>query len=87
MTTYLFDIGLCIVILILGNNFDPHPGGDRTVTLLGYCSDDLIGGYTIFPGLGLRIIPQKGDALFWVTIKNDQGLYHSSEIRGLCLMK
>ena len=36
------------------NNMDGHPGGDRTVTLLGYCSNDLIGGYTIFPGKSLK---------------------------------
>jgi hypothetical protein len=53
-----------------------HPGGARTVTFLGYGSNTLVGGYTIFPGLGLHVKPQKGDALFWLTVKND-GEYDS----------
>ena len=49
--------------------YDQHPGGDRTVTLLGYASNP-IGGHTVFPALGLTIKPAKGDVLFWVTSNN-----------------
>ena len=50
---------------------DRHPGGARTATAIGYASTTLVGGYTIFPGLGLYIKPQRGDLLFWLTVKND----------------
>ena len=49
--------------------YDQHPGGDRTVTLLGYASTP-VGGNTIFPALGLTIKPNKGDVLFWITSNN-----------------
>ena len=54
------------------NSFDRHPGGDRMVTFIGYFSDTLVGGYTIFPGLALHVKPQKGDTLFWLTLKPDR---------------
>ena len=49
--------------------YDQHPGGDRTVTLMGYASTP-VGGNTIFPALGLTIKPNKGDVLFWITSNN-----------------
>lgn len=52
-------------------NLDPHPGGDRTSTILGYGSN-FVGGYTIFPGLGVYVKPRKGDALFWLTLNNNR---------------
>lgn len=48
-----------------------HPGGARYVTFMGYMTDVTAGGFTIFPGLGLFVQPAKGDALFWLTVKND----------------
>ena len=59
---------------------DRHPGGARTATAIGYASTTLVGGYTIFPGLGLYIKPQRGDLLFWLTVNNDleydSGMFH-----------
>merc|ERR1712156_968089 len=59
--------------------YDQHPGGDRTVTILGYASNP-IGGHTIFPALGLSIKPAKGDVLFWLTSTNkgdyDTRMFH-----------
>ena len=48
-----------------------HPGGARIVTFLGYLSNVEAGGYTVFTSLGLSVKPEKGDALLWVTERND----------------
>ena len=56
-------------------------GGARMVTFLGYMSDVESGGRTIFPAIGLTIKPVKGDALFWLTTKDnlkfDSQMYHA----------
>ena len=56
-------------------------GGARMVTFLGYFSDVEAGGRTIFPQLALSIKPIKGDALFWLTTRNDldfdSQMYHA----------
>ena len=56
-------------------------GGARMVTFLGYFSDVEAGGRTIFPQLALSIKPIKGDALFWLTTRNDLNfdsqMYHA----------
>ena len=65
--------------------YDQHPGGDRTVTLLGYASTP-VGGNTIFPALGLTIKPNKGDVLFWITSNNkgDFDTRYSFSTIGIC---
>ena len=59
----------------------PIIGGARMVTFLGYMSDVESGGRTIFPAIGLTIKPVKGDALFWLTTKDnlnfDSQMYHA----------
>ena len=64
-----------------GPNRHPHPGGARMATFLGYMSDVEAGGRTIFPQLALSNPPIKGDALFWLTTRNDQQfdsqMYHA----------
>merc|ERR1711862_1094774 len=55
-------------------------GGARTSTFLGYLSDVSEGGRTVFPGLGLSVKPEKGSALFWLTVRTneeyDSRMYH-----------
>ena len=50
-------------------------------TFLGYLSDVEAGGHTIFPQVALSVKPVKGDALFWITTKNDHEfdsqMYHA----------
>ena len=51
------------------------------VTFLGYFSDVEAGGRTIFPSLALSVKPIKGDALFWLTTRDDLNfdsqMYHA----------
>ncbi len=40
-------------------------GGQRVATLIVYLSDVLEGGETIFPEMGLSVVPQKGGAVYF----------------------
>ena len=41
------------------------------MTFMGYMNSVTAGGFTVFPSLGLYVQPTKGDALFWMTERND----------------
>jgi hypothetical protein len=38
---------------------------------MGYLTNVEAGGYTVFTSLGLYVHPLKGDALLWITERND----------------
>ena len=62
------------------NTDNKRPGGARISTFLTYLSDVSLGGRTVFPGLGLSVQPDKGSALFWLTVDTeedyDSRMYH-----------
>ncbi|RUS89704.1 hypothetical protein EGW08_002522 [Elysia chlorotica] len=67
----------------LGGHYEPHYDfarkeekeafkslgtGNRIATFLSYMSDVQAGGATVFPYLGLKLYPKKGDAAFWYNL-------------------
>ena len=62
------------------NTDNKRPGGARVATFLGYLTDLRQGGRTVFPGLGLAVSPERGSALFWLTVDTaedyDSRMYH-----------
>lgn len=51
-------------------------GGPRKWTLLMYLTDECKGGETVFPNLGLKIKPKKGDAVLFHSLTNDNRQVH-----------
>lgn len=75
----------------LGGHYEPHYDfarkeekdafkslgtGNRIATFLNYMSDVQAGGATVFPYLGLKLYPKKGDAAFWYNLyKSGDGIH------------
>ncbi|XP_059177301.1 prolyl 4-hydroxylase subunit alpha-1-like isoform X3 [Physella acuta] len=77
----------------LGGHYEPHfdfarkeekdafkslGTGNRIATFLNYMSDVEAGGATVFPYIGLKLFPKKGNAAFWFNLrKNGEGIYNT----------
>ncbi|XP_059177300.1 prolyl 4-hydroxylase subunit alpha-2-like isoform X2 [Physella acuta] len=76
----------------LGGHYEPHfdfarrkkksaleeANGNRIATFLNYMSDVEAGGATVFPYIGLKLFPKKGNAAFWFNLrKNGEGIYNT----------
>ncbi|GFR74347.1 prolyl 4-hydroxylase subunit alpha-1 [Elysia marginata] len=77
----------------LGGHYEPHYDfarrdekdafktlgtGNRIATFLNYMSDVQAGGATVFPYLGLKLYPKKGDAAFWYNLhKSGDGIHET----------
>ncbi|GFN78299.1 prolyl 4-hydroxylase subunit alpha-1 [Plakobranchus ocellatus] len=75
----------------LGGHYEPHfdfarkeekdafkslGTGNRIATFLNYMSDVEAGGATVFPYLGLKLYPKKGDSAFWYNLyKTGDGIF------------
>jgi prolyl 4-hydroxylase len=49
-------------------------GGQRRITVLMYLSEPESGGETMFPNIGLKVKPTKGNALFFYNLRSDGSL-------------
>jgi len=47
-------------------------GGARLATFLTYLTDVESGGRTVFPGLNISVLPQRGSALLWMTVRPEE---------------
>ena len=54
-----------------GGRGGPHESGARVATVSSYCAAPEAGGATVFPGLGLKIIPERKSALFFSYKRED----------------
>ncbi|XP_055875550.1 prolyl 4-hydroxylase subunit alpha-1-like isoform X4 [Biomphalaria glabrata] len=77
----------------LGGHYEPHfdyarkeekdafkslGTGNRIATFLNYMSDVEAGGATVFPYLGLKLFPRKGNAAFWYNLyKSGEGIFNT----------
>ncbi|KAI8794049.1 prolyl 4-hydroxylase subunit alpha-1 isoform X1, partial [Biomphalaria glabrata] len=77
----------------LGGHYEPHfdyarkeekdafkslGTGNRIATFLNYMSDVEAGGATVFPYLGLKLFPKKGNAAFWYNLyKSGEGIFNT----------
>lgn len=53
---------------------------DRIATILIYLNDVEEGGETLFPDIGINIVPKKGRAILWYNFKNIPGPNSGSEL-------
>ena len=77
----------------IGGHYEPHfdfarkeeseafkglKTGNRIATWLSYMSDVEAGGATVFPYIGVKVFPKRGQAAFWYNLhKNGDGIYNT----------
>lgn len=60
------------------NAFQGLNTGNRIATWLSYMSDVEAGGATVFPYIGVKLFPKRGQAAFWYNLyKNGDGIYNT----------
>merc|ERR1712216_25387 len=73
-----------------GGGFNLHhdqTGVPMPVTIMAYLTDsgtngEGLGGHTVFPDAGVRVVPRKGDVLLWSSCHQDGTLNDASEHMG-----
>ena len=64
-----------------GNHEVLAQGGQRVATLIMYLNDVALGGSTVFPELGLDVLPRKGHAVYFA-YSDDTGLLDARSLHG-----
>jgi prolyl 4-hydroxylase len=64
-----------------GNRHVLTMGGQRVATLIMYLNDVQGGGSTVFPDIGLDVLPRRGNAVFFA-YSNDEGLLDPRTLHG-----
>jgi prolyl 4-hydroxylase len=64
-----------------GNRQVLSTGGQRIATLIMYLNDVQAGGSTVFPDIGLDVLPKRGNAVFFA-YSDDQGRLDSRTLHG-----
>lgn len=89
--------GIQVLHYLVGKEYQPHfdyfpeqhagsqaflaGGGQRMVTLIMYLNDVEAGGETVFPNIGLQVVPRKGSLLYF-SYANTQGQLDQSTLHG-----
>lgn len=64
-----------------GNEKSLQMGGQRFATIVMYLNDVEVGGSTVFPKIGLDVLPKKGNAVFF-SYANDSGFLDEMTLHG-----